>query len=72
MVSVVFKHEDETKTWTVHVEGAETELQARQAFSAVVLTCLDLNPELLPHTVVKPTLSYVGYEIIPVRPSNAR
>ncbi len=50
MVKVVFTHDDLCRKWDAHVEGAKDVVEARQAFSAVVLTCQELNPSLLKHT----------------------
>lgn len=49
---VVFNYQPETGLWEPVIQGAEDETEARQAFSAVVLTCQLLDPELLTQTVV--------------------
>ena len=51
-VTVEFTHDDEVKKWEAHVIGAATSVEARQAFSAIVLTCQALNPDLLKVAVV--------------------
>lgn len=44
--NVIFSHDDETKKWSVYVEGEKEELQARLSFAAVILSCGRLNPVL--------------------------
>jgi hypothetical protein len=63
MVSVRFDYDELTTRWVVLVTGAESELEARQAFSAVVITCQELNPDFLIHTKVK--VSDCGMTVIP-------
>lgn len=42
---VIFSHDD-TKKWSVYVEGEQDEKEARLAFAAVILSCAKLNPVL--------------------------
>jgi hypothetical protein len=53
MVQVVFEHDDTCKKWEVFVRGAADAVEARQAFSAVVLTCHQLREHLLTRTLAK-------------------
>lgn len=46
-VSVTFKYCDETKKWDPVVHGAKSRLEALQAFNAVVLSCKELDSDLL-------------------------
>jgi hypothetical protein len=52
MVRVIFEWDEDVRKWSAKVEGAETPLEARQAFSAVVLTCQELPSQLLNRTKV--------------------
>lgn len=47
MVVVKFAYDETVGKWDVWVEGTATSLEARQAFSAVVLTCQQVDPDLL-------------------------
>lgn len=47
MVRVIFTYDKQARKWESTVEGANTNIEARQAFSAVVLTCQELDPTLL-------------------------
>lgn len=51
-VQVVFTYNETYSKWDVHVRGATSKLEARQAFSAVVITCQRLNHNLLIHALV--------------------
>lgn len=53
-----------SRKWDVLVEGAVDALEARQAFSAVVLTAQMLDPDLLEHALSEP-LSDGAYKITP-------
>lgn len=44
--NVIFSHDDETRKWSVYVEGEQAEHEARLSFAAVILTCGRLNPVL--------------------------
>lgn len=50
MVKVTFEYDEETRLWEPFVEGVESELEGAQAFNAVVLTCQELDEELLDRT----------------------
>lgn len=68
MVHVIFKHDDDVKKWEIKVVGTTDPIEARQAFSAVVLTCKELPVSLL--TKTKVIRDYMGknpdlFEIIP-------
>jgi len=43
MFKVTFEYCEESRKWDVFVEGAETELEAKQGFAAVALTCMSLD-----------------------------
>ncbi len=60
---VVFTYDEATKTWSPTVLGAKDAEEARHGFSAIVLTCMQLRPDLLEHAQVNAT--ECGYEIIP-------
>ena len=47
MTKVTFAFDEVTRKWEATVSGVKTEVEGRQAFSAVVLTCQKLNPALL-------------------------
>ena len=49
---VVFTYDETSSLWEPSVENCEDKVEARQGFSAVVLTCQGLNPNLLVHTQV--------------------
>ena len=55
-IQVFFNYCEESRKWTVVVNGAADPTEARQAFSAVILTCQKLNPDLLELTKVLPTI----------------
>ncbi len=63
MIKVVFTYDEETRLWDPVVEGAATELEARQAFNAVVITAQCLKQRLLRHTKTETTSN--GFRIIP-------
>jgi len=52
MVQVIFTHDDECKKWEVQVTGTTDKVEARQAFTAVVLTCQMADPKLLEYARV--------------------
>lgn len=62
-VTVTFMYNEAAGKWSPYVHGVENETEARQAFSAVVITCQQLNRELLPATKVFEDDG--EYEIIP-------
>jgi len=66
MIAVAFTHDDEVGRWDCIVTGARNALEARQAFSAVVLTIGQLEPGLLRHTVVQPAPVEGAFYIMPV------
>lgn len=63
-VQVIFTHDDDKMSWEAKVIGAEDHNEARQAFNAVVLTCQQLNPNLLNQTKVIPHVEG-DFEIVP-------
>lgn len=66
MVRVLFEYDEESRKWEVYVNGTETVLEARQAFSAVVITCQKLNPDLLDRAQVQSTVECdYAYLIVP-------
>lgn len=50
MTQVVFTYDEESRKWDVKVIGESQPISAAQAFNAVVLTCHELNPNLLKYT----------------------
>lgn len=42
-VTVAFKYDEQAAKWEVLVTGASDEVEARQAFAAVVATCRETN-----------------------------
>lgn len=47
MVKVIFEYDETTRKWDPVVIGTTSAVEARQAFSAVVITCQELDPNLL-------------------------
>lgn len=43
---VSFTYYETSRKWEVTVSGVVSDIEAKQAFNAVVLTCLDATPEL--------------------------
>ena len=43
---VIFEYEEDVRKWEVYVTNVENELEARQAFNAVILTARIATPEL--------------------------
>lgn len=64
MVRVSFDYDEESKKWIPWVSGAGNSTEARQAFSAVVVTCQMLDERLLNHTAV--SAEEYGHAITPV------
>lgn len=64
MLRVIFEYDEKARKWSPVVEGAEDNVEARQAFSAVVITCRELRPALLVHTQVS-VLSENRHLIVP-------
>jgi hypothetical protein len=60
MFRVIFTYDEALRKWESEVEGAKDKVEVRQGFSAVVLTCQMLDPDLLIHTKVND-----DYSIIP-------
>lgn len=56
--SVIFEYDEISRKWSPRVQGVISDIEARQAFSAVVLTCQTLDPELLNKTKVNFGESY--------------
>lgn len=52
MIQVTFNYDEAMRKWEAVVTGVENAIEARQSFSAVVLTCQMLNPNLLHYTRV--------------------
>lgn len=51
-VRVIFEYDEQARKWNPIVEGLSTKVEARQAFSAVVITCQQLDPGLLTQALV--------------------
>jgi len=69
MFQVTFQFVELTRKWDVFVHGAETELEARQGFNAVILTTRQAIPELaFNRAKIQPDGSYkinVGFLSLP-------
>lgn len=53
MFQVIFTYDEEAKKWEAIVTGAKDATEARQGFSAVVMTCQRLKSGLLNHAKVE-------------------
>jgi len=62
-VTVSFEYDEEARTWLPVVRGAQDGTEARQAFSAVVLSCMMLDATMLHHTRTEEHSD--GYRILP-------
>lgn len=62
-VRVEFRYDEASRRWDSFVIGASTALEARQAFTATVITVRQLQPTLLALSKVEETPD--GYHIIP-------
>lgn len=60
---VIFVYDEVARKWETMVTGVINPVEARQAFSAVVITCQTLDQSLLKQTLVKGTDA--GYQITP-------
>jgi len=65
MTKVVFEYDPISTRWSPYVEGAQDSMEARHGFSAVVLTCQMLEPDLLPMTIAKTGRHKDRYNITP-------
>jgi hypothetical protein len=67
MIRVIFRYDEPTRKWESSVEGATSALEATQAFNAVIITCQQLDPQLLTHTLATLNQDETNdlYEIIP-------
>lgn len=67
MVKVTFQYDEPTHKWEVFADGVESHTEAREAFSAVVITCQELKSDLLQHTFVNKIESEgsTWYRIVP-------
>lgn len=52
MFRVIFTYDETACKWEASVEGATDKTEARQGFSAVVVTCQELDRSLLRHAQV--------------------
>lgn len=64
MVKVIFEYDETTRKWDPIVNGTISPIEARQAFNAVVLTCKELDPELLNRGLVE-LISPATFRILP-------
>lgn len=62
-VQVIFEHDDTVSKWTVKVIGVKDSLEARQAFTAVILTNQTTEASMQKYALVKETTD--GFEITP-------
>lgn len=53
MTKVIFEYNEASEKWSAVVEGVANEEEAREAFSAVVLTVGMLPTDLLTRTIVR-------------------
>lgn len=60
---VVFTHDNAALKWEVHAEGVSGVTEALQSFLAIVLSCEQLNPNLVPKSLVMNDHGY--FKIIP-------
>ncbi len=60
--TVTFTYDEVAQKWEATVSHVITPTEARQAFSAVVLTCRQLNPALLIHTKTTKIYDHLGVE----------
>ena len=66
IVKVVFSHDNEFKKWTIKVENAVDSTEALQAFTAVIISCKQLQSVLLSYTQIKPLpLEDHIFEVVP-------
>lgn len=52
MIQVVFTYDDDANLWDCHVLGTASQVEAAQAFNAVVMTCHQVDPNKLGQTGV--------------------
>lgn len=62
MVHVCFSYDEDSRKWECFVGGVASELEAKQAFNAVLLTCDKKTVSLL-HLVIASDNGF--YQIIP-------
>jgi hypothetical protein len=63
MTEVRFQYDKDLQKWSVLVTGVDNPTVAQQAFTAVVMTCWPINPNLQEHAPVEKTPE--GYRVIP-------
>lgn len=63
MFQVIFTHDDTAKKWVATIKGATSKTEARQGFTAVVVTCQMLDANLQQYASLK--LNGDTYEITP-------
>lgn len=70
---VIFEYDEESRKWEVEVHDAGDIIEARQAFSAVVLSCQELEADILEHTKTE-VITYAPSDIriIPAVRSDAK
>lgn len=44
--TVSFTYDESSRKWEVEVSGVTDDIEAKQAFNAVILTCSDATPQL--------------------------
>jgi hypothetical protein len=64
VVTVHFLYNEMHRKWDTVVHGVTSELEAKQAFAAVVITCQNLDERLLGRELVQAT-DPESYRIIP-------
>ena len=63
MIEVRFQYDEDLKKWSVLVAGVDSLKMAQHAFTAVVLTCRPVDPNLQEHAPVEETPE--GYRVTP-------
>ena len=63
-IVVSFTYDEDTRLWDPVVHGTHDPIEARQAFSAVVITCQQLNAKLLSYAM-SDGIAEKQYRIIP-------
>jgi len=63
MTEVKFQYDEDRQKWSVLVTGVSSPVEAQQAFTAVVMTCWPVDPNLQVHAPVEETPE--GYRVTP-------
>ena len=65
MVQVIFTYDEAARKWEAIVTGVDSELEAQQAFNAVVITCFDVQVGLFHKVEREQYGNGYGFKIIP-------